>query len=60
MCIRDRCKPAVLAETDDWVAMSSEFRAIAQLPGAQSARVWEPVPAQIYTWEGQMRDGVAA
>lgn len=54
------CKPAVLAETDEWVAMSSEFRAIAQLPGAENARVWEPVPAQIYTWEGEMRDGVAA
>ncbi len=54
------CKPAVLAETDDWVAMSSEFRAIAQLPGAENAKVWEPVPAQIYTWEGEIRDGVAA
>ena len=54
------CKPAVLAETDDWVAMSSEFRAIAQLPGADKARVWEPVPAQIYTWEGQVSEGVAA
>jgi len=54
------CKPAVLAETDDWVAMSSEFRAIAQLPGAESARVWEPAPAKIYTWEGQMSGEVAA
>lgn len=45
------CKPAVLAETDDWVAMASEYRAIAQLPGADNARVWEPEPAQIYTWE---------
>jgi glutamate synthase domain-containing protein 1 len=45
------CKPAVLAETDDWVAMASEYRAIAQLPGADKARVWEPEPAQIYTWE---------
>ena len=27
------CKPAVMAETDDWEAMSSEFRAIAKLPG---------------------------
>ncbi len=54
------CKPAVLAETDDWVAMSSEFRAIAQLPGAESARVWEPAPAKIYTWEGSMNDEVAA
>lgn len=45
------CKPAVLAETDDWVAMASEYRAIAQLPGAEKARVWEPEPAQIYSWE---------
>lgn len=45
------CKPAVLAETDDWVAMASEFRAIAQLPGADKARVWEPEPAIIYSWE---------
>lgn len=54
------CKPAVLAETDDWVAMSSEFRAIAQLPGAENARVWEPEPAKIYTWEGEMRGEAAA
>ncbi len=44
------CKPAVLAETDDWVAMSSEFRAIATLPGAEHAKIWEPVPEQIYSW----------
>ena len=44
------CKPAVVAETDDWVAMSSEYRAIARLPGAAEAEVWEPEPARIYTW----------
>ena len=44
------CKPAVVAETDDWVAMSSEYRAIARLPGAADAEVWEPEPARIYTW----------
>ena len=44
------CKPAVMAETDDWVAMSSEFRAIAQLPGAEHAAIWEPSPATVYTW----------
>lgn len=54
------CKPAVLAETDEWVAMSSEFRAIAQLPGADKARVWEPVPARIYTWEAGKTHEVAA
>ena len=45
------CKPAVIAETDDWVAMSSEYRAIAQLPGHRDARIWEPEPARIYSWE---------
>ncbi len=45
------CKPAVLAETDDWVAMASEYRAIAVLPGAGEAEVWEPGPARVYAWE---------
>ncbi|MEM6664740.1 MAG: glutamine amidotransferase family protein [Pseudomonadota bacterium] len=44
------CKPAVIAETDDWAAMSSEFRAIARLPGAEHAEIWEPQPAKIYSW----------
>ncbi len=43
-------KPAILAETDDWVAMASEFRAIATLPGVENARIWEPDPARIYSW----------
>jgi len=45
------CKPAVLAETDDWVAMASEYRAIAVLPGAADAQIWEPAPAVVYAWE---------
>lgn len=45
------CKPAVLAETDSWVAMASEYRAIATLPGAEDATVWEPVPGQVYHWD---------
>ncbi len=45
------CKPAIMAETDDWAAMSSEYRAIATLPGAQNARIWEPEPTQIYSWK---------
>ena len=45
------CKPAVLAETDDWVAMASEYRAIAVLPGANDARIWEPEPSVVYAWE---------
>ncbi|WP_018697654.1 class II glutamine amidotransferase [Amorphus coralli] len=44
------CKPAVMAETDDWVAMASEFRALAGLPGIEGATVWEPKPATVYTW----------
>ncbi|MDE0308958.1 MAG: glutamine amidotransferase family protein [Acidiferrobacterales bacterium] len=44
------CKPAVLAENDDWVAMSSEYRAIAKLPDAKHSNIWEPSPAQIYSW----------
>jgi methylamine---glutamate N-methyltransferase subunit A len=45
------CKPAVMAETEDWVAMASEYRAIAVLPGADDARSWEPEPARVYVWE---------
>jgi glutamate synthase domain-containing protein 1 len=45
------CKPAVLAETDDWVAMASEWRAISVLPGAADAAMWEPEPSVVYAWE---------
>jgi glutamate synthase domain-containing protein 1 len=45
------CKPAVMAETDGWVAMASEYRAIAVLPGADDATVWEPEPGRVYSWE---------
>jgi glutamate synthase domain-containing protein 1 len=45
------CKPAVLAETDDFVAMASEYQALAALPGIETARVWEPEPGRIYSWE---------
>ncbi len=45
------CKPAVLAETEDYVAFGSEYRALANLPGIESARVWEPEPAKVYFWE---------
>ena len=45
------CKPAVLAETDEWVAMGSEWRAISVLPGAAHAETWEPVPGVVYVWE---------
>ncbi len=45
------CKPAVLAETDDYVAFGSEYRALAGLPGIEAAKVWEPEPATVYFWE---------
>jgi amidophosphoribosyltransferase len=44
------CKPAVMAETDDWVAFGTEFRALASLPGVEKARIWEPQPATVYAW----------
>ena len=44
------CKPAVMAETDTWVAIASEYRAIAQLPGAEDAAMWEPEPGLVYSW----------
>ena len=47
------CKPAVMAETDDWVAMASEFRALSDLPHVNHAKVWEPEPATVYSWGGQ-------
>ena len=46
------CKPAVLAETDAYVAMASEFQALSGLPGIDDAEVWEPKPARVYTWGG--------
>ena len=44
------CKPAVLAETDRYVAFGSEYRALVGLPGIEKARVWEPEPATVYFW----------
>ena len=46
------CKPAVMAENDDWVAMASEFRALAGLPDVEAASVWEPEPGKVYSWGG--------
>ena len=45
------CKPAVMAETDQYVAFGSEYRALVSLPGIEAARVWEPEPATVYFWE---------
>jgi amidophosphoribosyltransferase len=44
------CKPAVMAETEDWVAFGTEFRALGTLPGVNKARIWEPQPATVYAW----------
>lgn len=50
--IRDpfACKPAVVAETDDYVAIASEFRSLAHLPGIKHAKVFEPAPEEMYVW----------
>ena len=44
------CKPAVMAETDQYVAFGSEYRALVNLPGIEEARIWEPEPATVYFW----------
>ena len=44
------CKPAVIAETGDYVAMASEYHALARLPGVTSAEVFEPMPEEIHVW----------
>lgn len=51
--IRDpfACKPAVVAETDDYVAIASEFRSLAHLPGVKHAQVFEPAPEEMYVWK---------
>lgn len=51
--IRDpfACKPAVVAETDDYVAIASEFRSLAHLPGVKDAHVFEPAPEEMYVWK---------
>ena len=44
------CKPAIIAETENYVAMASEYRALAGLPGIDNARIFEPEPGKVYTW----------
>jgi glutamate synthase domain-containing protein 1 len=45
------CKPAVVAETDDYVAIASEYRALAHLPDARRAKLFEPMPEELYVWQ---------
>lgn len=44
------CKPLVVAETDDYVAVASEYHAIADLPGIDAANVFEPMPSEVFSW----------
>jgi methylamine---glutamate N-methyltransferase subunit A len=44
------CKPAVVAETKSYVAVASEYRALAALPAIRRAQVFEPQPEEVYTW----------
>jgi glutamate synthase domain-containing protein 1 len=44
------CKPAIVAETDDYVAIASEFRSLAHLPGVKHASLFEPKPQEVYSW----------
>ena len=45
------CKPMVVAETADYVAVASEYVALADLPGVDKAQVFEPMPQEIYRWQ---------
>lgn len=45
------CKPAIIAETDSYVAFGSEYRTLVDLPGIEDACVFEPEPARVYFWE---------
>jgi methylamine---glutamate N-methyltransferase subunit A len=47
------CKPAVMAETSHYVAIASEYRSLSSLPGIETAKLWEPEPAAVYSWSAQ-------
>jgi glutamate synthase domain-containing protein 1 len=44
------CKPMVVAETADYVAVASEYVALADLPDVEKAKVFEPMPEEIHIW----------
>jgi glutamate synthase domain-containing protein 1 len=44
------CKPAVMAETERYVAFGSEYRTLVDLPNIGAAHVWEPLPSKVYFW----------
>ena len=37
--------------SDDYVAIASEFRSLAHLPGVHKAKLFEPKPQEVYTWK---------
>ncbi|MDR0626513.1 MAG: hypothetical protein LBG11_04505, partial [Bifidobacteriaceae bacterium] len=45
------CKPAIVAESPDLVAVASEYRYLDGLPGIETARIFEPDPEVVYVWE---------
>ncbi|KAM3095357.1 class II glutamine amidotransferase [Phormidesmis sp. 146-35] len=45
------CKPAIVAETDDYVAIASEFRSLAHLPDVKHAHIYEPAPEEMHVWK---------
>ena len=53
--VRDEiaCKPAVIAETKNYVAIASEFQAMAHLPDVNEAKIFEPEPGIVYSWGKQ-------
>jgi methylamine---glutamate N-methyltransferase subunit A len=53
------CKPAVMAETDDYVAFGTEYRALVDLPGIEQAAIFEPEPQRVYFWERAAVDSAA-
>lgn len=45
------CKPLVVAETDDYVAVASEYIAFVDLPNITDAQIYEPKPEELYIWK---------
>jgi methylamine---glutamate N-methyltransferase subunit A len=45
------CKHAIMAETDQYVAFGTEYRALSNLPGIEKAKIFEPNPATVYFWD---------
>lgn len=45
------CKPLVVAETEDYVAVASEYIGMTSLPGIDDADVFEPEPEEVHAWK---------